>query len=114
MFNPNSLDQALDRNAPSPHIGLTCGQSRGGGVRTSKRTRRSRFLGRVAVTHVQGSPKGGGALCVRRVLNTRLAPVPPSCWGASMTTTGSRHIAINTGLCPATSSPFRSSGGAAR
>lgn len=96
MFNSNSLDQALDRNARQHHSNRTCGQSRGGGVRTSKRTRRSRFLGRVAVTHVQGSPKGGGALCVRRVLNTRLAPVPPSYWGASMTTTGLlHHIAVN-------------------
>jgi hypothetical protein len=32
------------------------------------------FAGRVAVTHVQGPPKGGGALCVRRVSNTRLGP----------------------------------------
>lgn len=96
MFNPNSLDQALDRNAPSPHIGLTCGQSRGGGVVTSDSRRRSRFLGRVAVTHVQGPPKGVGALGLLEVTNTRLAPVPPPCWGASMTTTGLlHHIAVN-------------------
>jgi len=60
------------------HTSSTCGQSRKGGLITSKRTRRSNVFGRVAVTHVQGSPKGGGALCVRRVINTRLAPVPPS------------------------------------
>ncbi len=64
--------------AIASHSLATCGQSRGRGLVTSDSTRRSRFLGRVAVTHVQGSPKGGGALCVRRVTSTRLAPVPPS------------------------------------
>ncbi len=30
------------------------------------------YFGRVAATYVQGPPKGGGALWLRRVLNTRL------------------------------------------
>jgi len=75
-------DQALERPYVSRHTVSTCGQSRGGGFATSNRARRSKCFGRVAVTHVQGSPKGGGALCVRRVANTRLAPVPPRRLGA--------------------------------
>lgn len=72
------------------HSGGTCGKSRGGGFRTSNSGRRSRFLGRVAVTHVQGPPKGGGALGPLRVLNTRLSPVPPTLWeGIGMTGRGS-------------------------
>lgn len=72
----------LAQTAQAQHINHTCGQSRGGGFTTSNRTRRSSLLGRVAVAYVQGSPKGGGALCVRRVVNTRLCPVPPSDKGA--------------------------------
>lgn len=68
---------ALADQLPKQHSIHTCGQSRGGGVGTSSRARRSKAFGRVAVTHVQGSPKGGGALCVRRVPNARLVPVPP-------------------------------------
>jgi hypothetical protein len=63
---------------PSPkHSDNTCGKSRGGGVGTSNSTRRSKQFGRVAVTHVQGPPKGGGALSVLMVPNTRLSLVPP-------------------------------------
>lgn len=69
--------QGLAQRLSSPHTKTTSGQFRWGGIRTSNRTRRSSLLGRVAVAYVQGSPKGGGALCVRRVLNTRLRPVPP-------------------------------------
>jgi hypothetical protein len=74
MFAPIIFTQALDQSASTPHSRLTCGQSRGGGLIPSRRKLRSRFLGRVAVTHVQGSPKGGGALCLRRGINTRLRP----------------------------------------
>jgi hypothetical protein len=44
-------------------------------METSKTARagRNSCSGRVAVAYVQGSPKGGGALCVRRVSNTRLS-----------------------------------------
>lgn len=60
------------------HTQDSCGQSRSRGVGTSAaHAPVETCFGRVAVTHVQGSPKGGGALCVRRVPNTRLAPVPP-------------------------------------
>lgn len=65
------------------HSKGTCGQSRGGGVVTSDSIRRSRSLGRVAVTHVQGPPKGGGALGMLGVTNTRLRSVPPQL-GVSM------------------------------
>ena len=82
MNNHATSQQALDHSATSNHTGITCGQSRRGGFTTSNRTRRSSLLGRVAVAYVQGSPKGGGALCVRRVVNTRLCPVPPSDKGA--------------------------------
>lgn len=58
--------------ASPPHKVVTCGQSRGGGLTTSNSTRRSSYLGRVAVTYVQGLPKGGGALGVLGVVNTRL------------------------------------------
>lgn len=64
--------QALDRQPSTQHTRFTCGQSRRGGFRTSNCRRWSRFLGRVAVAHVQGSPKGGGALGLLRVLNARL------------------------------------------
>lgn len=67
----------LERDGVSPHSSLTCGQSRSGGVGTSNSRRRSRFLGRVVVAHVQGSPKGGGALGLLDVPNTRLCSVPP-------------------------------------
>ncbi len=78
MKHQTPSQQALEQNLQSPHIEISCGQSRSGGFATSNRTRRSRLLGRVAVAHVQGAaPKGGGALCVRRVANTRLRPVPP-------------------------------------
>lgn len=70
--------RALDWLQFLPHIKTICGQSRRGGIRTSNSRRRSNMLfGRVAVTHVQGSPKGGGALGLLRVLNTRLGSVPP-------------------------------------
>ena len=59
------------------HTVTTCGQSRRGGFVTSECVRRSRHLVRVAVTHVQGSPKGGGALGTLEVTTTRLGPVPP-------------------------------------
>ena len=72
--------------APSgQHTVISCGQSRSRGFATSAaHAPVETCLGRVAVTHVQGSPKGGGALCVRGVANTRLAPVPPEEWGALM------------------------------
>lgn len=76
------------------HSTITCGQSRGGGVRTSIRERRSRFLGRVAVAHVQGSPKGGGALGSLEVLTTRLWSVPPSNGGKVMRRTARLSICI--------------------
>jgi len=98
----------LEQDGISPHSSLTCGQSRGGGVETSNRTRRSRFLGRVAVAYVQGSPKGGGALCVRRVSNTRLCSAPPERREAQLSYARSsqnpqfgimtcRHLSQNTG-----------------
>jgi hypothetical protein len=65
---------------PSNHSSCTRGMSRGGGVVTSDCIRRSKLFGRVAVTHVQGSPKGGGALGMLGVTNARLSPVPPSIW----------------------------------
>lgn len=67
----------LEQSQSSPHSYPTSGQSRWGGVRTSNSRRRSRFLGRVVVAYVQGSPKGGDALGLLRVLNTRLRSVPP-------------------------------------
>ena len=76
MLDITATKQGLDQALHSPHSHSTCGQSRGGGLVTSNRTRRSRCLGRVAVAYVQSSLKGGGALCVRRVTNTRLCPVP--------------------------------------
>jgi len=78
MLDITATKQGLDQALHSPHSHSTCGQSRGGGLVTSNRTRRSRCLGRVAVAYVQSSLKGGGALCVRRVTNTRLCPVPLS------------------------------------
>lgn len=77
MVRDINIRQTLDLRALPQHSTITCGQSRGGGVGTSNCTRRSIYFGRVAVAYVQGSPKGGGALCVRRVPNTRLCPVPP-------------------------------------
>lgn len=50
----NRVAQALDRQPSTQHTRSTCGQSRGGGLRTSSCRRWSRFLGRVAVVHVQG------------------------------------------------------------
>lgn len=84
MLQPINIAQPLDLSALPPHSTVTCGKFRRGGVGTSHCTRRSNFFGRVAVAYVQGSPKGGGALCVRRVPNTRLAPVPPSQLGGLM------------------------------
>ena len=84
MLQPINIAQPLDLSALPPHSTVTCGKFRKGGVGTSHCTRRSNFFGRVAVAYVQGSPKGGGALCVRRVPNTRLAPVPPSQLGGLM------------------------------
>lgn len=66
----------------SKHTNHTCGQSREGGLETSNSTRRSKQFGRVVVTYVQGSPKGGDALSVLRVSSTRLLPAPPSVWRA--------------------------------
>lgn len=66
------VDRALELYHCTQHSDGTCGQSRRGGVGTSNCGRRSRSLGRVAVTHVQGPPKGGGALGPLRVPNTRL------------------------------------------
>lgn len=40
------------------------------------------MFGRVAVVHVQGSPKDGGALCSREVLNTRLGSASNAMWKA--------------------------------
>ena len=78
MFNFTATTQGLDQSLHSPHSHATQRSVPfGGGVETSRHTGRSRYLGRVAVTHVQGSPKGGGALSVCRVSNTRLCPVPP-------------------------------------
>ena len=77
MFTPTHPQQALDQSALSPHINATCGKSRSGGLVTSESERRSGIPGRVAVAHVQGSPKGGGALGSLRVTSTRLRPVPP-------------------------------------
>lgn len=48
----------------------------------------------MAVTHVQGSPKGGGALGPPGVPNTRLAPVPPEKWGASMWRRASAYLSV--------------------
>ena len=62
----------------SPHTYGTCGQSRRGGLVTSDSRRRSINFGRVAVTYVQGPPKGGGALGLLGVTSTRLAPVTPT------------------------------------
>ena len=70
------VDSLAITNA-SPHTVGTCGQSRGGGLVTSDSRRRSISFGRVAVTYVQGSPKGGGALGLLEVTSTRLTPVPP-------------------------------------
>lgn len=69
--------QHLEQSRRSPHSYHTCGQSRGGGFRTSDSRRRSNSFGRVAVAHVQGLPKGGGVLGLLGILNTRLGPVPP-------------------------------------
>lgn len=82
MVHVTQSQQGLDRDAQSTHSKPTSGLSRWRGVGTSCRAHRSRFLGRVSVAHVQGSPKGGGALCVRRVPNTRLRRVPPHWIGA--------------------------------
>lgn len=76
--------QTLDPNALTPHTKTTCGQSRRGGFRTSNSRRRSRILGRVAVTMSKAMPKSGGALGLLRVLNTRLCPVPPFELGVTM------------------------------
>ncbi len=78
MLKKMCASQILDPKQVLPHINNICGQSRRGGLETSNSRRRSNFIfGRVAVTHVQGSPKGGGALGLLRVSNTRLCLVPP-------------------------------------
>ena len=64
------------------HTDEICGHSRRRGFVTSEGVRRSKCFGRVAVTHVQGSPKGGGALGTLGVTNTRLRSVPPLKSGA--------------------------------
>jgi hypothetical protein len=76
--------QALDCTPATQHTHFTCGLSRGGGLRTSSCRRWSRSLGRVAVVHVQGTPKGDGALGLPRVLSARLRS------GASMNDGGER------------------------
>lgn len=81
-------DQPLAVATRAKHKQCTCGQSRNGGVGTSDSRRRSNVFGRVAVTHVQGSPKGGGALGLLRVPNTRLAPVPLCRMGVLMQRSG--------------------------
>lgn len=80
----------LEQSARPPHSNTTCGQSRRGGLVTSHCERRSSFLGRVVVAHVQGSPKGGDALGSLGVTSTRLCPVPPSHWEAHLRL-GERH-----------------------
>lgn len=75
-FHSFLITQPLDHRAAPSHSHTTCGQSRRGGVGTSSRAHWSRFLGRVVAAYVQGSPKGGDALCVRKVPNIRLSPVP--------------------------------------
>ena len=92
MTSLTQTQQGLDREGQPTHRKATSGQSRWGGVGTSCRAHRSRFLGRVAVAHVQGSPKGGGALCVRRVPNTRLRLVPPHSMGARVPGLISRRL----------------------
>jgi hypothetical protein len=77
---------------PSNHSSCTRGMSRGGGVGTSDCIRRSKLFGRVAVTHVQGSPKGGGALGMLGVPNARLSPVPPSIWESTAVRDGQIDI----------------------
>ena len=76
----------------SPHTFVTCGQSRGGGLVTSDSRRRSTCFGRVAVTYVQGPPKGGGALGLLEVTSTRLTPVPPQIEGVSALVTDQTSI----------------------
>lgn len=75
------MAEALDCQPPTQHTRSTCGLSRRGGVVTSYSRRRSRFLGRVVVAHVQGSPKGGDALGLLGVTNTRLRSGPPCMMG---------------------------------
>ena len=76
-MNATFAASCLDRGRLYPHSNSTSGQSRWGGVGTSDSRRRSRLLGRVVAAHVQGSPKGGDALGLLRVPNTRLWPAPP-------------------------------------
>lgn len=76
-MNATFTVSCLDRGRLYPHSSSTSGQSRWGGLITSCCTRWSRSLGRVVAAHVQGSPKGGDALCVRRVISARLRSVPP-------------------------------------
>ena len=90
--------------APSgQHSTNSCGQSRGRGLVTSDSERRSNAFGRVAVTHVQGSPKGGGALGSLEVTSTRLASVPPYRMEAGMREFGlpSRNDKDSSGELPA-------------
>ena len=49
----------------------------------STRTPAEIMFGRVAVVHVQGSPKDGGALCSRKVTNTRLGSASNTFWKAT-------------------------------
>jgi len=84
MTTKASIEQALEQRLLSPHTNITCGQSRRGGFRTSNSRRRSRILGRVAVTMSKAMPKSGGALGLLRVLNTRLRPAPPERTEASV------------------------------
>ena len=107
MLISNYFERGLDQALHSPHSLATRGQSRGRGLVTSGSERRSRFLGRVAVAYVQGSPKGGGALGSLMVTSTRLRPVPPFdrearvSWGQRNTSTDHRlHVAAGAERLP--------------
>lgn len=84
MINLTFPESSLAQGRRNPHSRITCSQSRGRGLVTSNSERRSRFLGRVVVAHVQGSPKGGDALGSLMVTSTRLCPVPPILMGACL------------------------------
>lgn len=71
------VGRSLELYRCAPHSRHTCGQSRRRGLISSYGERRSKHaFGRVVVTHVQGSPKGGDALGSPGEINTRLRSVP--------------------------------------
>lgn len=73
------LTHALAVTQFAQHRFATCGQSRRGGVETSKRTRWSRSLGRVAVIMSKVFSLKVAAPCACAGFPTfRLGPVPPS------------------------------------